>query len=1124
MADKKLSELPLTSAINAEDISLLVSDGTDYKFAFGTLLQFIGSNLNVGAKVTVGTVMPSNSTGKNGDLFIKTDTGAFAQKGSGVWTVVYTIPSSTGVTNGTILYGVGAPGSGTGSDNDTYINTGTGIFYKKTAGSWNQAFSMQTGPQGPQGTAGTNGTNGTNGFSVLNGTTTPSNISTGVNGDFYINTSTYTIYGPKTGGVWGDGMSLIGTSIPNGGTAGQALVKTSDDDFDANWGDIDVAFENITGDVNDNASLLAALGGKADLVAGKVPSAQLPSYVDDVLEFSNFAALPATGETSKIYVTLDTNFEYRWSGSAYIQIVASPGSTDAVPEGSANKYFTAARALASLLTGIGFGDATAITATDSFLSAFGKLQKQITNFFDIVYTKAISVTNNGFISINRTNNTRGIFLTADGLKIITGDGTVVDGTSNFTEVSKGLLSFRDLGTYWQEIRPNDGTLTGNGTFRLPNKTGNKILATIDDITGGGTTTPVWNRKGVAIEAELPTDENVTGEATVLYETAATIFTTTQDGKVFKCWFTVGWDNPNICYAESLDGIKWIRRSGFVVVDHYRSTVLKVGSTYYMYAAYKGAARIDRLTSTDGVTWTLTNTGVVVKNTGSWNSGTVQNSCVIYDSGTWKMILEGYNAGTGVASLGYYTSTDGIIWTEYGSNPVLSLSARSWGGPNIHKVGSTFYMWCHGTSVPNSQTPTDLYRFSSTDLINWTINAAGAPILKRLMSDEGVNNSPGQVGDADVVEANGKTYLFYAGVINGLVQSTYHLKVAVADMTMAELVTTNEGDGGILEHSTPDVYTKTQSDAKYLTKGTPNPLQVGNIGIQGYLRVARNAGGTSSRPQAQYDADQIYFYNSADGGDGVNFIGAGATGWNITSMGSVAFTKYGGGTMAVLGLDGSLALEGGISVKGIGSDYVGGAAYDVLEMGNSGNGGIVRASGRTFRRACFSNSDAATRSNTAAEGSVTPTGNGSASLHYPYPNLVGRHFVFTFSGVYSTPVGGGAITFRIKYCGTNVATCTLGGLAASASALRFDGQCNIVTKFKSPGEDVLTGEAYVDGAVTYSVGDDAAPKMTQLNNGGALITGLNNGYYNGTYDVTAQWDTADAAKVLKVTRLLVEMVG
>jgi len=59
-----------------------------------------------------------------------------------------------------------------------------------------------------------------------------------------------------------------------------------------------------------------------------IPSAILPSYVDDVLEFANLAAFPATGESGKIYVAIDTNKQYRWSGSAYIQITS--GAVDSV--------------------------------------------------------------------------------------------------------------------------------------------------------------------------------------------------------------------------------------------------------------------------------------------------------------------------------------------------------------------------------------------------------------------------------------------------------------------------------------------------------------------------------------------------------------------------------------------------------------------------------------------------------------------------------------------------------------------------------------------------------------------------------------------------------------------------
>lgn len=73
-----------------------------------------------------------------------------------------------------------------------------------------------------------------------------------------------------------------------------------------------------------NASLKGAANGVAELDStGKVPSSQLPSYVDDVLEYASTSAFPATGETGKIYVALDTNKTYRWSGSEYVEISAS---------------------------------------------------------------------------------------------------------------------------------------------------------------------------------------------------------------------------------------------------------------------------------------------------------------------------------------------------------------------------------------------------------------------------------------------------------------------------------------------------------------------------------------------------------------------------------------------------------------------------------------------------------------------------------------------------------------------------------------------------------------------------------------------------------------------------------
>ncbi len=117
----------------------------------------------------------------------------------------------------------------------------------------------------------------------------------------------------------------------------------------------------------ENPANKGAANGYASLDSGgKVPATQLPSYVDDVLEYANLASFPGAGETGKIYVALDTNKTYRWSGSAYAEISASPGSTDAVTEGSTNLYFTVTRAkLASAYGGLNKSAGYAITAADS---------------------------------------------------------------------------------------------------------------------------------------------------------------------------------------------------------------------------------------------------------------------------------------------------------------------------------------------------------------------------------------------------------------------------------------------------------------------------------------------------------------------------------------------------------------------------------------------------------------------------------------------------------------------------------------------------------------------------------------------------------------------------------------
>jgi lysophospholipase L1-like esterase len=276
--DKKISELASAASIDSADVSILVHNNTDYQYTFATLLSFLGSNLATGAAMSFGTTLPQNTAGKNGDVFVNTSTGTFAQKVSGTWTVVYTLPAAGGQTDSTILYGLGTPLNSTGNNNDTYINTGTGIFYKKTAGVWSPVFTMLNGPAGVKGDKGDKGDTGAAGRTILQGTNNPSNLSDGANGDFYLNTSTFKLFGPKTANIWGAGTDLVGPQglkgdtgdvgpqgpkgdtgdadglagekgdtgdigptgpgVPVGGITGQVLSKIDGTDFNTGWVDV----------------------------------------------------------------------------------------------------------------------------------------------------------------------------------------------------------------------------------------------------------------------------------------------------------------------------------------------------------------------------------------------------------------------------------------------------------------------------------------------------------------------------------------------------------------------------------------------------------------------------------------------------------------------------------------------------------------------------------------------------------------------------------------------------------------------------------------------------------------------------------------------------------------------
>lgn len=99
--------------------------------------------------------------------------------------------------------------------------------------------------------------------------------------------------------------------------------------FGSGTTDADFIVKVPTSGVSNITGLQDTLNLKADLVDGKVPASQLPSYVDDVLEYPTYedfpgvGETPGTGETGKIYIALDTLKTYRWGGTVYAEISSS---------------------------------------------------------------------------------------------------------------------------------------------------------------------------------------------------------------------------------------------------------------------------------------------------------------------------------------------------------------------------------------------------------------------------------------------------------------------------------------------------------------------------------------------------------------------------------------------------------------------------------------------------------------------------------------------------------------------------------------------------------------------------------------------------------------------------------
>lgn len=179
----------------------------------------------------------------------------------------------------------------------------------------------------------------------------------------------------------------------------------------------------------------------------RIPPSQLPSYVDDVLEFATTAQFPTTGEGGKIYIAINQGTaanptrQYRWTGSVYAEINPSPGTTDALAEGSTNLYFSEHRVRNTVLTGLSLAVSTAVTAADSVLSALGKIQARL----NLLGTAA-----NANMQTSSTDTTAGALMAVGAFGIGIAGGTTSVGTNLATgpSISSCILSTETSPAGW----------------------------------------------------------------------------------------------------------------------------------------------------------------------------------------------------------------------------------------------------------------------------------------------------------------------------------------------------------------------------------------------------------------------------------------------------------------------------------------------------------------------------------------------------------------------------------------------------------------------------------------------------------------------------------------------------
>lgn len=194
-----------------------------------------------------------------------------------------------------------------GSDGDFYINTNTNYFFgPKASGSWPTGFSLV-------------GSDGVDGKTILNGSVDPT--TEGVDGDFYINTASNTIFGPKASGSWPTGVSLVGPAGANG--------ADGVDGADGSDGFLDYTETTMTSDLTVNSNhtyVITSSDSSVTITLGPLIANVTNYYTVTFTAGTLFSVSLNAGTTGKTIKYVDGALPAPESGKVYTLSVLVAGS------------------------------------------------------------------------------------------------------------------------------------------------------------------------------------------------------------------------------------------------------------------------------------------------------------------------------------------------------------------------------------------------------------------------------------------------------------------------------------------------------------------------------------------------------------------------------------------------------------------------------------------------------------------------------------------------------------------------------------------------------------------------------------------------------------------------------